>query len=138
MMLEEIKNIKESPKDLKKFGLMVGSVFILLTMLLFWKHKALYFYFGIIGLFLLLNGVLFPKILKPINKVWMIIAILLGWVSTRFILVILFFIILTPMGFFSRFFKESFLDLKIDDSRKSYWEQRHKDNPSPSHYEKQF
>jgi hypothetical protein len=138
MITEEIRNIKESPKDLRKFGITVGSVFILLTLLLFWKQNSLYFYFGIIGLFLLLTGLIFPKILRPINKGWMTISILLGWVSTRVILTILFFIILTPLSFLSKLLGKNFLDLRIDYDRLSYWEAREKKKSSPPDYEKQF
>ncbi len=138
MISEEIKNIKESPNDLRKFGLTVGSVLILLTIPLFWKHNGLYFYFGIIGLFLLLAGLIFPKILKPVNKVWMSIAILLGWVSTRLILIILFFIILTPISYLSKLFSKGFLNSGIDYNKESYWETRDKKKLSHTDYEKQF
>jgi len=138
MITEEIKNIKESPKDLRKFGLTVGAVFILLAVLLFLKQNGLFFYFGTIGFFLLLTGLIFPKILRPINKIWMTIAILLGWISTRVILTILFFIILTPISFLSKLFGKRFLSSGIDYDRESYWEARDKKKLSPADYEKQF
>ncbi len=138
MILEEIKNIKESKKDLRKFGLTVGIVLLAIAGLLLWKGKASYPVFGIIGGLLVIAGLLFPIILRPLNKVWMTLAILMGWVMTRVILTILFFIVLTPLKFIAKLFGKDFLDLKIDKARDSYWEVREKKEIKPIDYEKQF
>ncbi len=138
MILDEIKNIKESNKDLRKFGLTVGIVLFSLAGFLFWKGKTSYPVFGVLGFFLILTGLLFPIALKPLNKIWMTLAILMGWLMTRIILTILFFIVLTPLAFVASIFGKKFLDLKIDKNRKSYWEKRDKKELSPLDYEKQF
>ena len=138
MIIEEIKNIKETAGDLKKFGITVGSVLCLFAILLFWKQKDSSIYFSIIGGLLILTGLIKPAILKPLNKAWMTLAILMGWVMTRVILIILFYIVLTPTAFFAKIFKKQFLDLEIDKSKNSYWEIREKKDFSPEDYEKQF
>ena len=138
MLSEEIKNIKESNKDLRKFGITVGVVLIMIAAFLFWKQHNIYFYFGIAGVFLFLAGLIIPIILKPINKAWMTLAIIMGWVMTRVILTILFFIILTPVGFLSKLFRKDFLNQKIDHNKDTYWEIREKKKFAPEDYEKQF
>jgi Saxitoxin biosynthesis operon protein SxtJ len=138
MILEEIRNIKESQKDLRKFGLTVGIVLLLICVFLFFKHKGSYIYVGILGGLLILSGLIIPIILKPLNKVWMTLAILMGWVMTRIILIILFFIVLTPLGLIAKLFGKDFLDLKIERSRKSYWEIRERKEIKPLDYERQF
>jgi Saxitoxin biosynthesis operon protein SxtJ len=138
MLIEEIKNIKETDGDLKKFGVTVGAVLFLFAILLFWKQKDGYIYFSIIGGLLILSGLIKPTILKPLNKAWMTLAILMGWVMTRVILIILFYIILTPTAFFAKIFKKNFLDLEIDKSKNSYWEIRERKDFIPEDYEKQF
>ena len=138
MITEEIKNIKETKNDLKKFGITVGTVLILIAAVLFWKQKDGYIYFGIIGILLVLSGLIKPVILKPLNKAWMTLAILMGWVMTRVILIILFYIVVTPTAFLAKVFKKNFLDLKIDKSRDTYWEIRKKKQFQPEDYEKQF
>jgi polyferredoxin len=138
MISEEIKNIKESNKDLRKFGITVGAAFIIIAAFLFWKQSDIYFYFGIAGLFLFLAGLISPVILKPVNKAWMVLAILMGWLMTRVILTILFFVILTPISFLSKLFRKDFLNLKIDHNKESYWEKREEKKLSPADYEKQF
>jgi small-conductance mechanosensitive channel len=138
MIIDEIKNIKETKKDLRKFGLSVGIVLLVIAALLFFKHKDSYIYFGIIGLSLITAGLIFPVILKPLNKVWMCLAILMGWVMTRVILILLFFLALTPLAILARIFRKRFLDLKIDKSKASYWEIREKKEIKPIDYERQF
>jgi len=138
MITEEIKNIKETKKDLKKFGITVGTVLILIAGVLLWKQKDGYIYFGITGILLVSAALIKPVILKPLNKAWMTLAILMGWVMTRVILIILFYIVVTPTAFFAKVFKKSFLDLKIDKARNTYWEIRKKKQFEPEDYEKQF
>jgi hypothetical protein len=138
MIVEEIKNIKDTAKDLRKFGITVGTVLILIAAVLFWKQRSSYTYFGLTGIFLCLAGLIKPVILRPLNKAWMTLAILMGWVMTRVILIILFYIVVTPTAFLARIFKKDFLDLKIDKSRNTYWEIRERKYLSPDDYEKQF
>jgi hypothetical protein len=138
MILEDIRNIQETKKDLRNFGITVGTVLILIAGLLFWKQKDSFLYFGILGALLISAGLIIPVILKPLNKAWMTLAIFMGWVMTRLILTILFYIVLTPTAFIAKLIRKNFLDLKIDTSRSTYWEIREKRNFTPEDYEKQF
>ena len=138
MIIDEIKNIKETKKDLRKFGLTVGIVLLVIAGILFYKQKDSYFYFGIIGLLLIITGLISPVILKPLNKIWMTLAILMGWVMTRVILILLFFLALTPIAIIARIFRKKFLDLKIDKLKVSYWDIREKKEIKPMDYERQF
>jgi hypothetical protein len=138
MILKEIRNIKESKKDLRKFGLTVGIVLLAIASLLYWKGKENYTAFGIIGGFLVVVSILFPIILRPLNKIWMTLAILMGWIMTRVILIVIFFIVLTPLGLIARLIGKDFLDLKIDKEKNSYWEVRDKKGEAAVEYERQF
>jgi hypothetical protein len=138
MILKEIRNIKESKKDLRKFGLTVGIVLLAIASLLYWKGKENYTAFEIIGGFLVVVSILFPIILRPLNKIWMTLAILMGWIMTRVILIVIFFIVLTPLGLIARLIGKDFLDLKIDKEKNSYWEVRDKKGEAAVDYERQF
>jgi RsiW-degrading membrane proteinase PrsW (M82 family) len=137
MITEEIKEIKESKKDLKKFGITIGSVLLIIAALLLFTGKHSLIYFGIAVIILLLAFVK-PVTLKPLNKVWMIFAILLGWVMTRVILIILFYFALTLISALSKIFRKDFLDQKIDKSTKSYWQKRESKSSGTVEYERQF
>jgi small-conductance mechanosensitive channel len=138
MIKDEIKNIRQSDKDLKKFGLMVGIILIVIAALLFWKQKPSFIYVFPVGLFLVLAGMFTPPLLRPLNKGWMILSILLGWIMTRVILSVLYYIILTPIGIIAKISGKKFLDLKIDKTKESYWEKRIKAEIKPADYERQF
>ena len=138
MLKEEIKHIKESKRDLRKFGLTVGIAFLVVSVILLLFDKSSYVYFGIIGGVLILFGVLFPAILKPLNKMWMTLALLLGWFMSRVILAILFYLVLTPIGIIAKLFGKRFLNLKIDNKTLSYWDKREVRSPKITEYDRQF
>ena len=138
MIKEEINQIKESKKDLRKFGYTVGIVILIIAAFLFYKEKPAYIYLTVLGLFLIFSAFIFPQILRPLNKLWMTLAILLGFVMTRVILSLLFYLVLTPLRFIALIFGKRFLDLGIDKNKTSYWEKREKRTTPPAEYERQF
>ena len=93
---------------------------------------------GGIGVLLILFGLILPTILKPLNKIWMILAVILGWFMSRLILFILFYIVITPIGFFLKLLGKDFLHRKIDNNSHSYWETREKKLAEQIDYERQF
>ena len=138
MLKAEFKHIKESKKDLRKFGLTVGGVLVIIAGFLFWFEKPSTVYFAIIGAFLILTGLIYPTILKSLNKLWMSLAIVLGFIMSRVILIIFFYLILTPISLLAKLFRKKFMDLKYDKSAKTYWEKRSNIRKKPIDYERQF
>ena len=135
---QEIKDIKSTRKDLRKFGLTLGIFFGLLGAWILWRHRHLNLYLFIAsGSFLFLAAIA-PILLKPVQRLWMGVALLIGWVMTRVILIFLFYVVVTPLGFFARLSGKDFLDRSFDRTRESYWIDRKKTNDSKDDYEKQF
>jgi len=137
MILEEIKNIKSDKKELKKFGGQVGGMLILIGALLFVFAKLLAPIFIGIGGLLAIVAFLFPVLLLPLQKSWMALAVVLGFIMTRVILSILFYLVITPINLISRLFGKDFLNLKIEKDKKSYWNIRDEEYKQSS-TEKQF
>ncbi len=138
MFKEEIKNIKEDKTTLRKFGLTVGAVLLLVGIVLYLTGKSSSVVFGGAGVLLILFGLILPNILKPLNKIWMTLAVILGWFRSRLILFILFYIVITPIGFFLRIAGKDFLNLRTDKNSDSYWEKREKTVKEKIDYERQF
>jgi len=136
-MLEEIKNIKSEKSDLRKFGITIGVILFIIAGFLFWKEKESFQILLTFGVTLCILGIVIPFILKPIYWVWMIFATILGWIMTRVILSLLFYIIVTPIGSISRLFGKQFLELKWNKIDTTYWNYRSKRLNRDS-YEKQF
>lgn len=138
MLKEEFKQIKETKKDLQKFGLTVGTVLAVIGVLLFYFEKPSGIYFIVIGGLLVLIGILFPIWLKPLNKIWMGLAIILGFIMTRVILTIFYYLVITPIGFVAKIFRRKFMNLKYDKSATTYWEKRTIIQKKQIDYERQF
>jgi hypothetical protein len=137
-MIEEIKNITSKKSDLRKFGITVGLILSVIAGLLFWKGKDSFQLILIIGIILLASGLAIPIILKPVYWVWMIFATILGWVMTRVILSLLFFLVFTSIGLISRMFRKQFLELSCYTSQDTYWDYRSANEDNLKNYEKQF
>ena len=136
-MFEDINSIKSNRKDLKNFGVTIGFILLMIAAFLFIGEKDLFIHFLSIGLILIILGVITPVILKPIYKIWMIFAVIIGWIMTRIILSVLFFSIITIIGLFTRLIGKDFLNLKSK-SNESYWNIRNKERELNQDYEKQF
>ena len=136
-MFEELNSIKSSRKDLKSFGVTIGFILLIIGAFLFVKEKDSFVYFFSIGSILIILGGITPVILKPIYKIWMIFAVIIGWIMTRVILSVLFFSIITAIGIFTRLIGKDFLYLKSR-NQKSYWNSRDREYELNQDYEKQF
>jgi len=135
MAIELIKSIKSAKKELRKFGLSIGIALGLLGGLFFLRQKDYYFYFFVFsGVFLLLSLVM-PTKLEPLQKIWMGLAVVIGWLISRIILVLLLYLVVTPIGILARMFGKDFLNNKIDLTAQSYWIDR---VPKIENYENQY
>ena len=137
-MFDEIRNIKSNKKDLKSFGLTIGIVFLIITGILFYVEKNLSSIFIYLAVLFIFSGIIFPIILKPLYFIWMVFAVILGWIMTRVILSITYYFIITPITTLSKIFGKDFLDLKKQAINDSYWNARPKNNNDIKNYEKQF
>ncbi|NHZ86179.1 MAG: sxtJ [Planctomycetia bacterium] len=134
-MIEEIKNINTDKKEIRKFGFLVGGVLVAISIFLLWKGLSYFQLVLVIGVSLILLGFFIPKNLKPLYIIWMTLATILGWIMTRVILTILFYLIVTPIGLVARMFGAKFLNLSWHNNVNSHWNKRDK---SISDIEKQF
>jgi NhaP-type Na+/H+ or K+/H+ antiporter len=104
----------------------------------FWRGKEAFEILLVSGFVLFVLGLMIPVVLKPIYWIWMILAIILGWIMTRVILSLLFYLVITPIGTLSRLSGNRFLDLKWDKSKDSYWNSRTTRQRNNEEYERQF
>jgi len=136
-MIEEIKNIPSSKKDIKSFGITIGIVLFIISGLLIYYDKDVYQLIAIIASIFIVLGFILPILLKPIYFIWMTFAAILGWIMTRLILSLVFYLIITPIGLITRIIGEDFLALKKK-NLDSYWNHRDSSIELNQDYEKQF
>lgn len=136
MIFDEIKKIPSSEKDLKKFGITIGLLLVIVSLWMILKNYYYYPYFSIGGLLFIVFSYTFPVILKPIQKLWMTLGIIMGWLSTRIILSLLFYVILTPIGLIMKFNGKDPLERQRNGD--TYWHLRNDKTYNKEQSEKQF
>ena len=130
---------KKSARAEREFGLIVGGVLLLLSSWWIYRgkfHSATQLTLPLASLLLLL-GVIFPRALVYPNKVWMALAEVLSFISTRIVLAFVYFAILTPIGVVKRLFGWDPLNRRAAASD-SYWRPYSERQRDRHHYEKMF
>ena len=136
-MFEEINNIKTDKKSLKSFGVTISIILFFITLIFLINNNPVFKNLGITSSVFLILGLMAPMVLKPFYLIWMIFAVILGWVMTRVILSVLFYLIISTIGIFARIVGKDFLNLKSKNNE-SYWNIRNKEYELNQDYEKQF
>ena len=134
---DEYQNLDRSPRALKRFGFTVGSVILFLGCILLWRHRDAGWPLISIGTVLLLAAGLIPLTLKWVYGPWMIVSRALGWIVTRVLLTIVFFLVVTPVGLLQRLFGKRAIEVAFQADAASYWQSRTA-RPMPENYERQF
>ena len=98
-------------KALRNFGLLMAGVLLLVGGWLWWKSAASGPWVLGAAALLAAIGLAVPAALKPFYKGWMILAVIMGWVMTRVVLTLVYYLVLTPIGFLGRAFGEQFCNL---------------------------
>lgn len=139
MIIQEIRNIDSSPRQLRKFALAMAIPLAAIGAVLLLTAREYYSYFFIASGLFICPGLLVPAALLPLQKVWMTFSIIMGWFMTRLILCILFFAIITPMALLMRLLGKDLLNMKFDKgSSKTYWLPRETNESREHDYTKQF
>ena len=108
-------------KDLRSFGLLMAGVFLIVAV---WpvviRGEGVRVWAALVAGTFGSVGVLFPKGLGPLHRIWMKIGEKLGWINSRIILGILFFGIFTPMAFVMGLLGKRPIQLGYDSQASSY------------------
>jgi hypothetical protein len=123
----------------RNFGLIVGSVFTLLSV--WWLYRGKFVsvtpWTLLVGVALIILGLILPRALVYPNRAWMALAEILAFISTRIILGLVFFLIVTPIGVAKRLLGWDPLRRRAHPSP-SYWTPYGERQRDSRHYEKMF
>ena len=133
-----MEKLKLDKSNLKKFGITMGIACLVITVLIFIRHRHSILPSSIICAIFFIFAFTIPSILKPIYVSWMRLAFILAWINTRLILFIVFYLIFTPLGLVMRLFGADLLERKIDKRKDSYWIKKEKKAFVSSDYDRQF
>ena len=128
-----------TPTELRHFGFtLAGAIALVFGVILPWLFDNSFprrpWYTAVI---LLLFAAFMPRALAPVYTAWRPVALAIGYVNTRIILGLLFYLIIWPFGMALRVAGKLQYRRGFDDDAESY----RVDNPHPSkpdHYERPF
>ena len=98
----------------RSFGIVFFVVFLLIALYPLINNEEIRIWSLIISLIFLILGLLNSKILTPLNKLWFKFGILLGKIVSPLIMGIIFFLVVTPIGFIMRLLGKDVLNLKYN------------------------
>ena len=104
----------------RSFGIVFFIVFLLIALYPLINEENFRLWSLVISLIFLVLGLINSQILTPLNKLWFKFGILLGKIVSPIIMGIIFFFVVTPIGFILRAIGKDLINLKYNNN-KSYW-----------------
>ena len=119
-------------------GLVFAVMFLLIGLFPWFFGGGVRLWSLIVGGVFVATALLTPALLGPLNRVWSLLGLLLHKLMTPFVLGVMFFLVITPMGVVMRMFGGDPLRLRFDRQRPSYWLERSPPGPKPDTFSDQF
>lgn len=123
-LAEDYEQLDRSPRGLRRFGFTVGIAGLVLAALLSRRHIGAAIVVGVAAVVLLSIAGFAPSSLRHLHRAWMTLSLALGWVMTRVILTLVFFLVLTPIGLLQRVFGKPPFEVAFGTGLTTYWERR--------------
>ena len=123
----------------RQFGCTVGVLLALIGVWLNWEgpRSTVGMFVLVLGLLLVVLSVTYPRALVRLNRMWMGLAEVLAYVSTRVILGLVFFVVVTPIGVTKRLTGWDPLGRRRS-NQQSYWVPYSERQHNRKHFEKMF
>ena len=122
----------------RAFGIVFAAFFALVALSPLRAHHPIRWWaLPVAGLFLLV-GLLKPVWLRPLNKYWTKLGLLMGRIVSPVITAVLFFGVVTPTAIVFRLFGKDPLRLSHDAEARTYWIERRPPGPAPETMTNQF
>jgi len=116
----------KSQSSNKSFGLLFFVVFLILGLWPLKNGESLNLYFITVSVVFLILGLLNSKFLSPLNKSWIKLGEILGFIIAPIVMALVYFVILTPVSIIVRVFGKDLLGLKFLKKKDTYWIKRKK------------
>ena len=116
----------KSQSSNKSFGLLFFVVFLILGLWPLKNGESLNLYFITVSVVFLILGLLNSKFLSPLNKSWIKLGEILGFIIAPIVMALVYFVILTPVSIIVRVFGKDLLGLKFLKEKDTYWIKRKK------------
>jgi len=134
-----MKKIRNEIKDLRQFGAVLAGILLVFGVVNFLKGR-IYWYPWFFGLSVIMVVLVMasPQKIRPVFIVFTKVAHIIGWVNTRIILALIYFILITPAAIIMKILGKDPLNKKTDKNKMSYWTKCAIAKAAKANLEKQF
>jgi len=123
----------------RKFGYGLTIILLLVgTIELLFGRGVWYVYFYATGSFILLFALAWPVLLKPLFVIFSYFGFVVNWLVTHLVLTVVFYLLITPLGWLLKLFGKKLLDVEFPAKRDSYWIKRKDAAESKNNFKNQY
>lgn len=120
-------NFNPSPREQRQFaGIWLPAFFVLVGGLVYWRThwSTLAVTIWATGGVLTTLALIITPLRRPLYVGWMCAAYPIGWTVSHLILVVVYYLVITPIGLFMRLCGHDPLQRRLDRHKTSYWIKR--------------
>lgn len=132
-------NLSPTRSQMTGFGLIMAAFFGLLGAIFFFftAYPTVAYVLWTIGLVVAGLYYLIPAFRRPMYLGWMYAILPLGWVVSHLLFAVIYFLIITPIGWIVRLFGRDSMQRKLHAAPTTYWVE-HRTGEHPNRYFRQF
>ena len=120
------------------FGIVFAALFAIIGLFPLIGGNSVHWWSLIVAVTFLVLALAIPKLLAPLNRLWMRFGLLLHRIVNPLVMALLFFLVVTPIALLMRLFGKRPLQLDSEADAESYWIPRDPPGPDPETMKQQF
>ena len=121
-----------------RFGIFFTFIFLIISIYFLYNNNFNFFLlFVLLATFFFILSIMKPILLLPLNKLWMQLGFILGFIVRPLVLGFIFFIILSPIALILKFFNRDELNLKMS-NKFTYWKEKEKLSSNKEDFKNQY
>jgi hypothetical protein len=122
----------------RQFGLVFAAVFAIVALWPVVSGRPVRWWSAVVAAAFLTAALVAPRILAPLNRVWLWVGLLLHKCVSPIVLGLVFFSTVTPIGLLLRALGKDPLRLRLDPAAPTYWIERRPPGPAADSMPNQF
>lgn len=135
-----MRSIEKERETKRKFGIVLAIVTAGFGIISMWRgRESLVTPLLVLAAVFLIVSLVAPLLLTPIYSVMLRLSMYMGWLNTRIILMVVYYLVFTPVALVFRLMGRDPLSRKFEAQAKTYWIRKQpREGDVATHYEKQF